>query len=590
MGWNYICFIVACMLSVYNGAIYSQDRTQKQPYRIAFISDAHIQDVVVHPKLIRSMEVQVQSTRLFNENYFALIAALDDVAERNISIVILPGDLTDDGQLVNQEAVKRVLNEYATLYGMSFFVTTGNHDPQRPFGMEYFGKDFLTSSGQTTTLASSASFEGKGGLACAEVDTTLRSVGYQEEMACYANFGYFPRSAYLYWETPFSSYTYDTYNYRQAVDESKIERRCYILCDSVKATDASYLVEPVEGLWLLAIDGGVYLPAGIKDGKQEYLGAGAGYNNVLRHKGFLLPWVRKVVAEARKRNKTLVTFCHYPLTDFNDGASALVASAWGKDKFDLYRVPDDSITEAFLDAGIRLHVAGHMHVNDTGVKLGKNGKHLYNIQIPSIATYMPAYKILTAEGPQNFKVETVVLDSVPGFNSFFRLYEREYAHTMATGRKPMWSKEALSSKNYMEFCDWQFRDLVRVRFVPGDLPAILKDSLLQMNGAQLLEYVSSGKSIRPDSSFARWTGADLVLDLYRLRYAGRLAERNISEKRINQYQVIFEEIRRRPASSEFRVQLRELANIFDCFLHSEPCVNFSIDLEKDKIKVNDALP
>ena len=49
--------------------------------RIAFIADAHIQDVVGHPELVRSMEVQVQSTRLFNENYFALIAALEDVVK-----------------------------------------------------------------------------------------------------------------------------------------------------------------------------------------------------------------------------------------------------------------------------------------------------------------------------------------------------------------------------------------------------------------------------------------------------------------------------------------------------------------------------
>lgn len=33
---------------------------------------------------IRTMESQMNSTRLFNENYFALIAALDDVVDRGI--------------------------------------------------------------------------------------------------------------------------------------------------------------------------------------------------------------------------------------------------------------------------------------------------------------------------------------------------------------------------------------------------------------------------------------------------------------------------------------------------------------------------
>ena len=515
----------------------------ENPQRIAFIADAHIQDVVGHPELIRSMEVQVQSTRLFNENYFALIAALEDVVKRGISLVVLPGDLTDNGQLVNQEAVKCILDDYARRYGISFFVTTGNHDPQRPFGTECTGHDFLTLTGQTVTRTSDVSLGGEGVV----VDTRLRSAGYREEMACYARFGYFPQPAYLYWESPFSSYTYDIYNYQRALVESSIDRRSYILCDSLVATDASYLVEPVKGVWLLAIDGGVYLPAGVKNGKLQYQGSGAGYNNVLRHKPFLLPWVKKVADEAKRRNKTLVAFCHYPLADFNRGASPLIATYWGKDKFDLSRMPADSIAEIFLEAGIRIHVAGHMHVNNTGVKVGKDGSRLYNIQVPSIATCIPAYKVLTIADANAFEVSTVLLDSVPGFNSLFPLYEKEYARALSSGKRPVWSKEALNSKNYAEFCDWQFKDLVRTRFIPNDLPLVLRDSLLQTDKRALLL-------------------SDLVLDLYRLRYAGGLARKYIPEERLKRYQDLFEEINRQPASSEFMKQMDVLERIFHRFL------------------------
>ena len=514
--------------------------------RIAFIADAHIQDVVGHPELVRSMEVQVQSTRLFNENYFALIAALEDVVKRGISLVVLPGDLTDDGQLVNQEAVKRILDEYACRHGVSFFVTTGNHDPLRPFGTECTRHDFLTPTGQTTALTSDVSLGGKGMV----VDTLLRSAGYREEMACYARFGYFPQSAYYYWESPFCSYTYDTYDYQRALAESPIDKRCYLLCDSLVANDASYLVEPVKGLWLLAIDGSVYLPDGVKNGKQQYQGAGSGYNNVLKHKPFLLPWVRNVAEEAKHRNKTLVAFCHYPLVDFNRGASPLIEAYWGKNKFDLSRVPADSIAEAFWEACIRIHVAGHMHVNNTGVKVGKDGSRLYNIQVPSIATCVPAYKILTIKDTNTFEVSTVLLDSVPGFNSLFPLYEKEYAYTLSSGKKPIWSKEALNSKSYAEFCDWQFKDLVRTRFVPNDLPPVLLDSLSQEDErAQLL--------------------SDLVLDLYRLRYAGSLARKCIPNKRLEQYQEMFEEIKRQSVSSEFVQQMDALERIFQRFLEVE---------------------
>ena len=71
-----------------------------------------------------------------------------------------------------------------------------------------------------------------------------------------------------------------------------------------------------------------------------------------------------------------------------------------------------------------------MHVNDTGIWEGKDGKHLYNIQVPSIATYVPAYKILTIESDEVFRVETVMLDTVPGFDSLFLCIGRNTSRTV----------------------------------------------------------------------------------------------------------------------------------------------------------------
>lgn len=530
--------------------------------RIAFISDAHIQNVADHPELVRSMEVQVQSTRLFNENYYALLAALDDAARRGITLVVLPGDLTDNGQFVNQEKVREILESYGKRYGMRFFVTTGNHDPVRPYGMQNEEHDFLCADGSRTTCEN-------------------RCAGYADEMQCYARFGFYPQPEYVYWETPFTSYRYEDYNYQEALREGVLDNRQYTLCDSIRATDASYLVEPVQGLWLLAIDGGVYLPGPVKNGVQTFEGSSVGYNNVLKHKAFLLPWVKKVAAEAKRRNKILVTYSHYPLADFNDGASELVRKAWGGNKFDLHRVPTEEVTEAFLEAGIRLHVAGHMHVNDTGVKRGKNGKCLYNIQVPSIATCLPAYKILTAKDAAHFEVETVEVNEVPGFDTLFGLYEKEYEADTRDGKKPVWSKEALESEDYAEFCDWQFRDLTRVRFIPKDLPETVREEMIGKDGARLLADVT-GKE--PESGWGEdWSGYDVILDLYRLRYADKLALRWIPEERLQEYHTLFEAARRSENDDELTVRIREIADIFECFLNGEPSGHFSIDLEADKI-------
>lgn len=546
--------LVACLWGI---TLLGNAQTQ-----IAFISDAHIQDVDGHAERVRSMEVQVQSTRLFNENYYALLAALDDVARRNIRWVVLPGDLTDNGQFFNQQKIKNILHSYTQRKGMRFFVTTGNHDPALPLGLMQKNAHFLAADGSRVTREDS----------CA---------GYVSQMECYADFGFFPRKDDCYWESPFTSYTYDKYSYEDACRESVLSKRTYTLCDSLTATDASYLVEPVDGLWLLAIDGGVYLPKEMKDGKWSYQGSSAGYNLVLKHKPFLLPWVRKVVEEAQKRHKTLVAFSHYPLVDFNDGVSESVRRMWGDRRFDLHRVPEAEVSEAFLQAGLRLHFAGHMHVNDTGIWEGKDGKHLYNIQVPSIATYVPAYKILTIESDEVFRVETVTLDTVPGFDSLFPLYRAEYQSDSLRGHSPVWNKEILSARTYGEFCDYQFRDLVRLRFIPRDLPESWR-ACLDFTGAQMLEAVS-GEEKSDDADWTDWCMKDLVLDLYRLRYAERLALEDIPRTRLAVYRYLFDRARISTFRSAEVEMVKGLGTLFLAFLNGEPCQNFVIDLEKDTI-------
>lgn len=546
--------LVACLWGI---TLLGNAQTQ-----IAFISDAHIQDVDGHAERVRSMEVQVQSTRLFNENYYALLAALDDVARRNIRWVVLPGDLTDNGQFFNQQKIKNILHSYTQRKGMRFFVTTGNHDPALPLGLMQKNAHFLAADGSRVTREDS----------CA---------GYVSQMECYADFGFFPRKDDCYWESPFTSYTYDKYSYEDACRESVLSKRTYTLFDSLTATDASYLVEPVDGLWLLAIDGGVYLPKEMKDGKWSYQGSSAGYNLVLKHKPFLLPWVRKVVEEAQKRHKTLVAFSHYPLVDFNDGVSESVRQMWGDRRFDLHRVPEAEVSEAFLQAGLRLHFAGHMHVNDTGIWEGKDGKHLYNIQVPSIATYVPAYKILTIESDEVFRVETVALDTVPGFDSLFPLYRAEYQSDSLKGHSPVWNKEILSARTYGEFCDYQFRDLVRLRFIPRDLPESWR-ACLDFTGAQMLEAVS-GEEKSDDADWTDWCMKDLVLDLYRLRYAERLALEDIPRTRLAVYRYLFDRARISTFRSAEVEMVKGLGTLFLAFLNGEPCQNFVIDLEKDTI-------
>lgn len=127
----------------------------------------------------------------------------------------------------------------------------------------------------------------------------LRCAGLPEALLPMARFGLFRQPEYLHWESPFGL-------------DDRPEARMY---DAVSADgsvvqrlmDASYLVEPEAGLWVLMIDANVFEPrtgrvgAGRHDPTRKRVFHGpsdAGWNAVLRVKPFLLDWIADVAAGA----------------------------------------------------------------------------------------------------------------------------------------------------------------------------------------------------------------------------------------------------------------------------------------------------
>lgn len=540
--------------------------------QIAIISDSHIQDVEKHPELLRSLEAQVQSTRLFNEDVFALRAALEDVGKRGVKLVIISGDVTDDGQLLNTLAAKDLLNSYEKKYDMRFFLTPGNHDPSSPFGKHSFMKGMLADDGSSYVLVSDSTVEVPGyelNFPTDKVNPEMYSLGHKDMLTHFEGFGYMPRKDYKYWASPFSTYAYEEYTYEKAKGESAIDERMFTYADNIRAYETSYVVEPVEGIWLLSVDCGVYLPDTKVD---KYKNSGVGYNNTLQHKPYLIPWVKKVYDDAKRLGKRVIAFSHFPLLDFNDGASEALARSWGKSKFDIERVPSEEVSQAMFDAGVRLHFGGHMHVFDVARKtVGE--ETMYNVQTPSLITAVPAYNLLSVEG-RHCHLETVVVKDVKGFDSFFKQYKKELEYTIAQGKKPIWSTEVLGAKDYYEFCDWQFRDLIRTRFAVRDLPKILHDEMLPLSGKELMKKVAPKSKVNKIKT--QWTGLDLLVDFYRLHYSGRLALNMISAERLKDYDVLFKEIEKSKSDSEFVQQMRDFSYAFKCFLNERDEADFDI--------------
>lgn len=223
-----------------------------------------------------------------------------------------------------------------------------------------------------------------------------------------------------------------------------------------------------------------------------------------------------------------------------------------------------------------------MHLNNTNKASYAEGRFLLNIQSPSIAAYLPAYKLLTVLPGNEIDVNTIALDQVPRFNELFEHYEQEYQQLKQTAAPTLWNHDILTSTSYHQFANWHIRELTRQRFLPSDWPQPLRNLLLSLNGKQMavLTQLTSQLTLSqlqqsPDQltqlmqsqpwqtshnivrqkaqaaglvldDFAAWSGFDVALDFYRLRNAGSLALADIDSARLQQYRFLADVLPHRP--------------------------------------------
>lgn len=588
--------------------LFSLVKAQHKEVKIAFLSDVHFQDLygnfsdhdfkgIYNPKtekntILRTMESQLHSTRIFNENYFAFIKALDDVVSKNIKIVAMPGDFSDDGQAYNLRGLHRILKDYKEKYGIRFYLTTGNHDPVGPFRKEAGKDDFLGEDGKPLGIYSN---DGIGKTASKIITKDIAESGYLEILNELKDFGFYPQKDDLFWSTPFSKNLVTDYSFSEALLAANYSKRMYEVEKGFSVPDLSYVVEPVENVWIMAIDGNTYIPKNNKESSQNpqnYKGASIGYNNVLSNKKHLIDWVKNIASIAKQKNKTLIAFTHYPMVDFNDGASEEIKSLLGDKKWQLERVPQEEVAKVFSEAGIKLHFAGHMHINDTGSrKIGDN--FLVNVQVPSLAAYIPAYKILTIKSPDLMEIETQTLNNVPRFDELFPLYEKEFLALKKSKSETIWNDAILKTKSYHEFMLFHLKELVRLRMIPNDWPKDFIEKGRNLNGEDLL-FLAVNKDISlakeqlkqkgiSYKKFKNWTFDELILDLYKFQSADELAKQDIPKDRLEQYKVLEDLLAKNESQDLFINQLKSLFKILSYLSNGEPSDHFQVDYNTNKI-------
>ena len=175
--------------------------------------------------------------------------------------------------------------------------------------------------------------------------------------------------------------------------------------------------------------------------------------------------------------------------------------------------------------------------------------------------------------------------------------------------------------------------LARLRFLPQDWPADIRELLLQLNGAQLLiisqlktdislaqiaalvNQQNQRKLLEKDwhiatkqaaaiakknglslDSFAAWTGTDLSVDFYRLWSADQLALRDIDSQRFAHYQLLAQQFllsandqpnTKNPPDkprNTYQKKLGELLSILTQFSGDAQSDHFLLELKSGKIK------
>jgi len=374
------------------------------PFRIAVIADPHVHDPQADfgqgaGQALRPAADVAKSTRVFNETAAAFRFALADIMARGIGHVVLLGDVTDDGQVGALEALQPVL-DHARAQGLTFWAVPGNHDVFADTGRHRSRR--LVNPGGGYDLHTSDPDRRDPGAARVVVTPRMRCLGVPDGLLPGA--GFF-RGAHLDWETPFGP-----------DDAPEARRHAVRSADgSVERwlMDASYLVEPVPGVWLMMVDANVWVPFGRHRpaGEQDDFAdsTGAGWSAMPDHKGFVLRWMTDVAARARHLGKRLLTFSHYPVLDALADSRAAEAALLGLTPL-ARRMPGPQAARAVAETGIGVHVSGHLHLNAT-TRFQAAGSWLVDIAVPSLAAFPAAYKIVTLG--ETTSVDTIAIGGMP---------------------------------------------------------------------------------------------------------------------------------------------------------------------------------
>lgn len=341
-----IIFSMALILLITGGC--SEDSTpvnqeNKLNFKISVFSDPHY----FAPELFAegdALENNLRGSRkMLMESEAILKSAISRVKSINSQIVLIPGDLTKDGEKLSHQKFADNFRELKNS-GKKVYVIPGNHDVANPESKSYIGVNV----------------------------ENVESVTPAEFRQIYADFGY---------------------NEALYKDENSL----------------SYVAEPIEGLWIIAMDACRY------NENTDRHTVGGKFNNAT------LNWIYDRIKEGKSKGKLMIGMNHHGVLEhFTGQKSNPVTTDY---VIDDYR----SISEEFAKNGLNFVFTGHFHANDI-VSANYDKNFIYDIETGSLVTYPVPIRTVEVINSEQINISTELIDNVDyqSIGSDFQVYAYNY--------------------------------------------------------------------------------------------------------------------------------------------------------------------
>ncbi len=169
----------------------------------------------------------------------------------------------------------------------------------------------------------------------------------------------------------------------------------------------SYIIEPVEGLWIFGLDSTRFRENTMK---KDPIVDGKFYPQTLQ-------WIEANLIEANKQGKAVIAFFHHGLLEHYAGNATFYPE---------YLIEDfQAVAKMFAFYNVRMVFTGHFHANDISMQ-EIDGKVLYDIETGSLVSAPSPYRFVTLKDNKAFITTSVVkeIPSVPDFQKFATEYTK----------------------------------------------------------------------------------------------------------------------------------------------------------------------